>query len=227
MLSVFKRTPSAAIRFVHPANHMLVMMALVLFTATASVFVTWTVFAPLQLRPLTEKIGELQAINTMRTQEIRSMMALSVSFLAPQDPPANDAASQVVEKPIKAPETGRAVRSEPTIQKPTPARSVTSTEVPPPVVQSAPASPVVASQPTPVEASPVASATVAAAVKPKFSVTFKEASIKGLDASSVYFSSGREVKVGGRLGSGETLLNVNPATGTIVTDQRIIQLRAE
>lgn len=57
-----------------------------------------------------------------------------------------------------------------------------------------------------------------------FSISLDDAGIAAIDTVSVTFKSGRQVAVGGAFPSGETLVSVSPANGTIVTNRRTIRL---
>lgn len=63
------------------------------------------------------------------------------------------------------------------------------------------------------------------AIPSTVNTTFEQAGIAGMDTAGVEFRSGRRIAVGGDFPSGERLISVDPGTGRIVTDKRVIVLK--
>lgn len=120
-------------------------------------------------------------------------------------PPATSAAKPVA--PVAAPPTAVAHP----VQQP----SANASPLPPQTVAAAQA---------PVHEPPKPAVTpeeLASAMKGRIEgVSSAKAGIKKLDADAVEFLSGRRVRVGEIFPSGEKLLNVDPSTGRIITNQR-------
>lgn len=57
--------------------------------------------------------------------------------------------------------------------------------------------------------------------------TFSQANISGIDGNGITFKTGLVVSIGGTFPSGEKLLSVSPTDKKIVTNQRIILLKAD
>lgn len=137
--------------------------------------------------------------------------------LAPREPPRRAVAATPPARPSAPPAQSTALAVPVAVAQRLPQLPIT--------LPAQPSSPL-ASQPSPAAASPPPPVPVLVNGAPgAVAVTMEQAGIVGVDATGIKFKSGRQVGVGSDFPTGERLVSVDPTTGRIVTDRRVIQLK--
>lgn len=138
----------------------------------------------------------------------------------PTSVPAAPPASVSIAPPAVTPKPPPAPVRKPVVAPPQHAATIAAT-----AQASSPAHPQTIAVSTP-QAATAPAAPSTAGIK-TIQATFSQANIAGMDGSGVTFRTGLSVKIGGMFPSGEKLLSVSPAEKKIVTDRRVILLKAD